>query len=149
MKAKFAKRMEGFGSDIVEKMFAVALDPEIISFAGGAPAPDLYPVEDFRAASDAALADFKNTMMAYDGARGVAALREYIASKLMASVGVEADTDDIGIISGSQQGIDFAARIFLDEGDTVICEAPPTWLQSIRSVVSVPSTRPFRWMIMA
>lgn len=124
LEEKYAKRMHGFGSDIVEKMFAVALDPEIISFAGGAPAPELYPLDDFRKASDAAFEEYGRTMVAYDGARGIAGLRDYIADKRMQAVGVEAGPDDIMLLSGSQQGADYAARLLVDEGDTIIVEAP-------------------------
>ena len=124
MKEKFALRMEGFGSDIVEKMFAVALDPEIISFAGGAPAPELYPIEAFRKASDSAFEEYGRTMVAYDGAAGIAGLREFIAKDRMSAFGVDTSADAITITSGSQQGADYAARLFVNEGDTIIVEAP-------------------------
>lgn len=132
---KYAKRMENYGSDVIENMFAAARDPQVISFAGGAPAPELYPVEDFRAASDQAFAEYGNALMAYDGAIGVPQVREHIAKSRMAPLGVEVSADDIRILSGSQQGIDFAARIFLDEGDTIICE-DPTYLGALNTFSS-------------
>lgn len=49
-----AKRMQGYGSDFIKEMFAAARNPEMISFAGGAPAPELYPLDAFRAACDKA-----------------------------------------------------------------------------------------------
>ena len=105
-------------------MFAAAKNPDMISFAGGAPAPELYALDAFRAASDKAFQVHDRAIMAYDGAYGVAALREFIASRWMRRTGVHVTADDVLILSGSQQGIDYAARLYLDEGDTVIVEHP-------------------------
>ena len=116
--------MQGYGSDFIKEMFAAAKNPDMISFAGGAPAPELYALEAFRAASDKAFDIHGRTIMAYDGAYGVAALREFIASQWMPRTGVNITADDLLILSGSQQGIDYAARLYLDEGDTVIVEHP-------------------------
>ena len=116
--------MQGYGSDFIKEMFAAAKNPDMISFAGGAPAPELYALEAFRAASDKAFEVHQRTIMAYDGAYGVAALREFIASQWMSRTGVNITPDDLLILSGSQQGIDYAARLYLDEGDTVIVEHP-------------------------
>ena len=119
-----ARRMQGYGSDFIKEMFAAAKNPDMISFAGGAPAPELYALEAFRAASDKAFEVHQRTIMAYDGAYGVSALREFIASQWMPRTGVNITPDDLLILSGSQQGIDYAARLYLDEGDTVIVEYP-------------------------
>ncbi|MEK9589644.1 MAG: PLP-dependent aminotransferase family protein, partial [Gammaproteobacteria bacterium] len=119
-----ARRMQGYGSDFIKEMFAAAKNPDMISFAGGAPAPELYALEAFRAASDKAFEVHQRTIMAYDGAYGVAALREFIASQWMPRTGVNITPDDLLVLSGSQQGIDYAARLYLDEGDTVIVEHP-------------------------
>lgn len=119
-----ARRMQGYGSDFIKEMFAAAKNPDMISFAGGAPAPELYALEAFRAASDKSFEEYGRTLMAYDGAYGVAPLREFIASEWMPRTGVNVGPDDLLILSGSQQGIDYAARLFLDEGDTVIVEHP-------------------------
>jgi len=128
----YSKRMENYGSDFIKEMFAAAVNPNIISFAGGAPAPELYPVEDFRQASDTAFAERGKAIMAYDVADGILPLREGIARDRMAPAGVQAGPEDIQVLSGSQQGIDYAARLFLDEGDTIICE-DPTYLGALNS----------------
>ena len=116
--------MQGYGSDFIKEMFAAAKNPDMISFAGGAPAPELYRIGGFSGASDKAFDIHGRTIMAYDGAYGVAALREFIASQWMPRTGVNITADDLLILSGSQQGIDYAARLYLDEGDTVIVEHP-------------------------
>jgi 2-aminoadipate transaminase len=127
--------MQGYGSDFIKEMFAAARNPDLISFAGGAPAPELYPLEAFRAASDKAFEEWGQTMMAYDGAEGILPLREIIAGERMRAAGVKVGAEDIRILSGSQQGIDYAARLYLDEGDTVICEYP-TYLGALNSFSS-------------
>jgi 2-aminoadipate transaminase len=132
MTVPYSKRMQGYGSDFIKEMFAAARNPDLISFAGGAPAPELYPLEAFRAASDKAFEEWGRTMLAYDGAEGILPLREIIANERMANMGVNVRPEDIRILSGSQQGIDFAARLFIDEGDTIVCEYP-TYLGALNS----------------
>lgn len=132
MTVPFSKAMQGYGSDFIKDMFAAARNPDLISFAGGAPAAEVYPLEAFRAASDKAFEEQGRVMMAYDGAEGVLQLREIIANERMASMGVKCSAADIRILSGSQQGIDFLARTYLDEGDTIICEYP-TYLGALNS----------------
>ena len=132
MTVPYSKRMQGYGSDFIKEMFAAARNPDLISFAGGAPAPELYPLEAFRAASDKAFDEWGRTMMAYDGAEGILPLREIIANERMANMGVNVRPEDIRILSGSQQGIDFAGRLFIDEGDTIVCEYP-TYLGALNS----------------
>lgn len=132
MDYKFSARMNGYGSDFIKEMFAAARNPDLISFAGGAPAPEVYPVEDFRAASDRAFAEMGETMLAYDGAEGILPLREQIANERMKSMGVDVTSDDIRVLSGSQQGIDYIARMFIDEGDKIIVE-DPTYLGALNA----------------
>ncbi|NCF20953.1 MAG: aminotransferase class I/II-fold pyridoxal phosphate-dependent enzyme [Haliea sp.] len=132
MTVPYSKRMQGYGSDFIKEMFAAARNPDLISFAGGAPAPELYPLDAFRAASDKAFEEWGRTVMAYDGAEGIMPLREIIANERMPQMGVNVGPEDIRILSGSQQGIDFAARLFIDEGDTIICEYP-TYLGALNS----------------
>ena len=132
MTVSFSKAMQGYGNDFIKEMFAAARNPDMISFAGGAPAPEVYPLDAFRAASDKAFEEWGRTMMAYDGAEGVLPLREIIAGERMASMGVECTAADIRVLSGSQNGIDFIARTYLDEGDTIISEYP-TYLGALNS----------------
>ena len=128
MTVSFSKAMQGYGNDFIKEMFAAARNPDMISFAGGAPAPEVYPLDAFRAASDKAFEEWGRTMMAYDGAEGVLPLREIIAGERMASMGVECTAADIRVLSGSQNGIDFIARTYLDEGDTI------AFMQSINAI---------------
>ncbi len=124
VKKKLTNRINLNGSDMVEKMFAAAKDPELISFGAGVPAPELLPVENIATATQAAFADFGATMLNYDGSYGVEPLRAYIAETRLAGIGIEAVADDVCILSGSQQGLDIMARLYINEGDTIIVEEP-------------------------
>ena len=67
MTVQLSKAMQGYGSDFIRDMFAAARNPDLISFAGGAPAPEGYPLEAFRTASDKAFEEWGQVMMAYEG----------------------------------------------------------------------------------
>ena len=114
--------MQGYGSDFIKEMFAAAKNPDMISFAGVRLLQSSTPSTLSALHQTSAFQVHDRAIMAYDGAYGVAALREFIASRWMTRTGVHVTADDILILSGSQQGIDYAARLYLDEGDTVIVE---------------------------
>lgn len=135
MTITYSKRMDNFGISIIRELFKLAVDPEIISLAGGAPAPEVYPFEDFSNASMKAFEEYGNMIMAYDLTAGHPPLREIIARERMKAVGVEASTDNILITTGSQQGIDISGKLFLDEGDVVILESP-TYLAAVNTFSS-------------
>lgn len=144
MKTKYSKRMDNFGTSIIREMFKYAADPEIISLAGGNPAPETFPMTEFMRASEDAFKEFGTGMLAYDSTNGFLPLREIVANERMKSVGVDAEANLIQIINGSQQGIEYAGKLFIDEGDTVICEGP-TYLAALNAfnsfmanVVQVP-----------
>ncbi|WP_066506793.1 PLP-dependent aminotransferase family protein [Abyssisolibacter fermentans] len=120
---KYAKRMENIKASEIRELLKLTQRPEIISFAGGLPAPELFPVDDFRKVSDKVLAEKGRIALQYGPTEGYNPLREKIASR-MTKVGVKADFNDILIISGSQQGLDFTGKIFLDKDDIVLCESP-------------------------
>jgi len=124
MKFRLAERVDRFGTNIIRDIFKHALDPEITFFGGGAPAPELYPYAALRAATVAAYDEYGPNILGYDVTPGFLPLRETIAAERMKATGVVATATNVIVTSGSQQGIDLAARVFLEKGDTVICEAP-------------------------
>ncbi|MCG4583059.1 PLP-dependent aminotransferase family protein, partial [Anaerosalibacter bizertensis] len=97
--------------------------PEIISFAGGLPAPELFPVEELEKVSSKVLEEQGTTALQYGPTEGYEPLRVEI-TKRMEKVGVECKPEDILVTSGSQQGLDFSGKIFLNPGDIVLCESP-------------------------
>jgi len=119
----FAERTKQMKRSTVREILKLTTKPEIISFAGGLPAPELFPIERIREATDTVLAERGQEAMQYSTTEGMPELRELIAKRL--SVGkLRISPNNILITSGSQQAIDMIARIFLDEGDSVIVENP-------------------------
>ena len=95
----------------------------MISLAAGSPDPNLYPVD---ALKDVALkARERGTdAFSYMASEGYLPLREKIAARMCKKMGVNCKTENILITSGSQQGIDMSARVFVNEGDAIACESP-------------------------
>ena len=123
MAIRFANRMEGIKASEIRELLKLTTRPEIISFAGGLPAPELFPVEEMKKVTLKVLEEGGPQALQYSTTEGFAPLREKIAAR-MAKLGIQAKADDILITSGSQQGLDFSGKIFLNPGDVVICESP-------------------------
>ena len=119
----FADRTRQMKRSTVREILKLAAKPEVISFAGGLPAPEFFPIERIRQATDTVLAERGQEAMQYSSTEGMPELRQLIARRL--SVGkLQVSPDNILITSGSQQAVDMLARIFLNEGDKVIVEDP-------------------------
>lgn len=125
----FARRVQFAKVSEIREILKVTERPEVISFAGGLPAPELFPVEEMRIVFDAVLREYGSKALQYATTEGYSPLRELVAVR-MNQLGIHAKAQDILIIAGSQQGLDLTAKIFLDEGDAVICESP-TYLSAI------------------
>lgn len=124
MEVRFSERAMGLKASEIRELLKLAEMPEIISFAGGLPAPELFPVKEMEEVSQSVLEKAGRLALQYSSTEGFAPLREIIAKERMTPAGVNVTADDIAITSGSQQGLEFSARIFVNEGDTVICESP-------------------------
>ncbi|HLV35684.1 MAG TPA: PLP-dependent aminotransferase family protein [Spirillospora sp.] len=96
---------------------------DVISLAGGAPDPELLPVERIRAAADVVLSERGGEALSYGNGQGIAELREFIAQR-MSTEFMRVDPDNIIITSGSQQGIDLVGRALLNDGDRVLVRNP-------------------------
>ena len=107
----------------MKEILELADVPGLISFAGGLPAPELFPIEELKASSIEVLDSVGRKALQYNDPVGYGPLREWVA-KRMETVDVSVEAKDILITSGSQQGLDFAGKVFLDEGDIVLCESP-------------------------
>lgn len=113
------------------EILKVAERPEIISFAGGLPAPELFPVAHIGVAASRVLEEFGPRALQYGVTEGVRSLREWIAAE-MGLRGVSCGPDDILVTTGSQQSLDLIGKVFLDPGDVVITENP-TYLAAIQA----------------
>lgn len=120
---RLARRMDRMPPSAVREILKVAEQPDVLSFAGGLPAPELFPTEAIGAAFAEVLASEGRAALQYSTTEGYGPLREWVAARLC-SRGIRADADDVLITNGSQQGIDLAARVLLDPGDVVAVEDP-------------------------
>ncbi len=127
----FARRTEFLKASEVRELLKLSDLDEIISFGGGLPAEESFPVGEMREICNEILAENGVKSMQYAISEGHTGLRNVIV-KLMEEKGVHTSLDDILVTSGSQQGLDLTAKVFLDEGDTVLCESP-TYLSAINA----------------
>lgn len=130
----FADRMSKVKASEIRELLALTAKPEIISFAGGLPAPELFPVEQMEAAIDAVMKENGRAALQYGTTEGAPRLREQIAERLLAKNGIHTDIKNILTTAGSQQGLDFAARLFVNPGDVVIMESP-SYLGAINAFI--------------
>ncbi|MHB1007131.1 MAG: aminotransferase-like domain-containing protein [Chloroflexota bacterium] len=130
MKTPLSHLVTGVRPSTVSDILKAATRPDIISFAGGLPAMELFPVEELRAAAERVVAVEGAAAFQYGPSAGYAPLRDYLAV-VMGRRGITCGPDDIFLTSGSQQAIDLLCRAFLNPGDAVIVETP-TYLTAIR-----------------
>jgi 2-aminoadipate transaminase len=121
--ALFAKRTERMRSSDIREILKVTARPNIISLAGGLPAPELFPVDQYREAFDKVLREHGAQALQYSVTEGYAPLRELLAERLH-GFGISCTADDILITNGSQQALDLISKIFINPGDNVAVENP-------------------------
>ncbi|WP_203651652.1 aminotransferase-like domain-containing protein [Secundilactobacillus yichangensis] len=129
MTYKFSDRVPKTDNDPVGDILKAAADPKVTSFAGGLPAPELFPVKQVQAAADKVLQEKGAAALQYSSAQGVPELRNVILKRLEVE-GIHTTADNVMIATGSQQSIDLTAKMFLDEGSAVIVE-DPTYLTAV------------------
>lgn len=129
--AKLAARAKKMTSSVIRELLKLTEKPDIISFAGGLPAAELFPIREFREACEYVLTTNGSKALQYGATEGYTPLREYLSEK-MQKYGVPAEVENIVITNGSQQALDLIGRIFLDKGDVVITERP-TYLGALQA----------------
>ncbi|MGM5631643.1 PLP-dependent aminotransferase family protein [Apibacter raozihei] len=130
MAPKYAKRVLNLKASEIREILKITENPEIISFAGGLPAPELFPVQEIMEVSRIVLEESGSKALQYSTTEGYKPLREWIASRMNHKLNTSFDADNILITHGSQQALDLTGKVFLDEGDVVVCESP-TYLAAI------------------
>ena len=121
---KFSKRVPADGTDAVGAILKAAADPKIISFAGGLPAPELFPVKEMKAAVDKIFDEHGQEAMQYGAAKGVTALRQAIQQHVKEKENVDSELDNVLVTTGSEQALDLVGKAFVNPGDTVLVEQP-------------------------
>jgi 2-aminoadipate transaminase len=114
----------GMQQSAIRQMGTVAAqNPDLISFAPGYPAPSNFPWDEYRAITDDILRARDRATLQYGPTRGLPDLLEVIVGLLQAR-GIQAREDELLVTTGSQQGLDLVARVFIDSGDVVLVELP-------------------------
>ena len=129
--ALFSARARAIQSSAIREILKVTERPEVISFAGGLPAPATFPVEEMRRSLDRVLTTRGREALQYSTTEGYAPLREWIARRIGTPEAPVA-AEEVLIVSGSQQGLDLLAKVLVDPGDTVLVETP-TYLGALQS----------------
>lgn len=121
----FAQRAVQLTASEIRELLKLLNQPDIISFAGGIPDPQLFPYERLAQAYQAILADpaRRGEAMQYSISEGYPPLRDFIV-KYLARVGVSTHRDNIMITNGSQQGLEFLAKLFINPGDRIVVTRP-------------------------
>jgi 2-aminoadipate transaminase len=126
-----AQRVEGMKSSVIRELLKVTLQPEVISFAGGLPAPDQFPLREFREACNHVLKHQGRDALQYGPTEGYPPLREFLAEK-MQRYGVPAEPTNILLTNGSQQALDLIGKLFIDPG-TPVLTGSPTYVGAIQA----------------
>jgi len=121
---KFATRLEKEFPQDIKEILKIAGNPEIISFAGGLPAAELFPVREIACVSAEVVLREGQSLLQYSGVPGRPSMLKNIAQRMADNFGTKVTPEEIMILDGSQQGLDFAGKIFLNPGDVVLCESP-------------------------
>ena len=130
MKYNISETAQGAKASEVREILKLTKKPEIISFAGGLPAPDLFPVEEIQAIAQKVLQEDGLEALQYTTTEGNNDLRNGIINQRLKPYGMDATLDNLLITSGSQQGLELTAKMFINKGDTVIVENP-TYLTAL------------------
>lgn len=120
----FSQRIQHIQPSFLREILKVTAEPGVISFAGGLPNPDFFPIQALKESAENVLRTDGKNVLQYGPSQGYQPLREWIAKYYRASKGLEIDPNQILITSGSQQGIDLLGKALLDPDDRVLMEAP-------------------------
>jgi 2-aminoadipate transaminase len=128
---RYAHRMKSMSSSVIRELLKLTEQPDIISFAGGLPAPEVFPVREFQQACNAVLEKDGAQALQYSTTEGYRPLREMIA-RHTARYTAEITPENVLITSGSQQALDFMGRLFINRGDYIVVESP-TYLGALQA----------------
>lgn len=119
----FSQRAQQLQGSVIREILKVTMRPEVISFAGGLPSPETFPVERMKAAFDTVLSRNGKVALQYGPTDGYAPLREFLAHSL-SNADATISPEQIMMVSGSQQALDLVGKVLIDEGSKVLVETP-------------------------
>jgi len=126
-----APRTEGMKSSAIRELLKLTQQPDIISFAGGLPAPEFFPLREVEEACRYIIRKDGAKALQYSATEGYGPLKEYLATT-MHKYGVPAVPDNVLLTNGSQQALDLIGKLFIDSGDYVLT-GRPTYLGAIQA----------------
>ena len=128
---RYAQRTQRMGSSAIRELLKYTELPDLISFAGGLPAPDVFPLEEVNAACNRVLHEQGAKALQYSATEGYLPLREMIVRHSI-RYGIKITPENVLITTGSQQALDLLGKIFIDPGDRILVESP-TYLAAIQA----------------
>jgi 2-aminoadipate transaminase len=128
---RYAQRTQRMGSSAIRELLKLTEKPNIISFAGGLPAPEVFPIKEFSEACERVLRDYGSQALQYSTTEGYLPLREMIA-RHTARYNFNVNPENVLITSGSQQALDLLGKILINPGDRILVESP-TYLGALQA----------------
>ncbi|HEY9181370.1 MAG TPA: PLP-dependent aminotransferase family protein, partial [Candidatus Baltobacteraceae bacterium] len=122
--ARFAARTARMRVSTIREMLKVTQQPDVISFGGGLPAPELFPTEEIADCTREVMREVGARALQYSVTDGIHELRSWVAQRLTRRIGAAFDAEEVLIVNGSQQGLDLIAKILIDPGDHIVLENP-------------------------
>ena len=124
MEYQFSERVRSLKPSAIREILKNSAVPGLIPLSAGNPAPDAFPYEDIRRLSETLLTDTPVEALQYSVTEGYTPLRQHLKEYMARKHHVGGEDDDVLITSGAQQVMDLLTKTLLNEGDTVLCEAP-------------------------
>lgn len=124
MEYKFSERVSNLKPSAIREIFKYAADPEVVSLSAGNPSPDAFPAKAIEEISAKVLAEDPIKVLQYSVSEGYTPLRQHLMEYMQKEHNTGSENDDILITTGAQQIMDLCAKALVNEGETVIVEAP-------------------------
>ena len=121
---RFAMRTSRLHASTIREMLKVTQRPDVISFGGGLPAPELFPAEAIGNITREVMATVGPAALQYSVTEGIPEMRKWVAQRVSKRFAIDIEPEEVLITNGSQQGLDILAKIFIDPGDHVVLENP-------------------------
>jgi len=143
-RSRYAQRNQRMGRSAIRELLKLTMQPDIISFAGGLPAPELFPVERCKEAAAQVLEKHGAQALQYGPTEGFLPLRQFICDRMNHYYGINAQLANVVITTGSQQALDLVGKLLINPGDRVLVEEPTylgalqAWNSYLAEYVSVP-----------
>ena len=135
MNYAFSNKVTGLQASAIREILKFTSDPEVISFAAGNPAPEAFPIDDIKQISEELLKENPILALQYSITEGYTPLRDAVKERMLKEGNFNPEIDEIIITSGAQQANELSCKVMLNEGDTLICEAP-SFIGSLNSFKS-------------